>query len=118
MTIHRPLRHETIVVLLDDQRRGLAIAVVTGTRRPDDVVEVVECLARPSVRDEAGRRACSSPACDPTGAPIRRSAADVDRWLELSDLAEQAGVELLEWFVIDPHAVTCPRDLLGEPPRW
>ncbi len=44
-------------------------------------------------------------------------AGDVDRWLELSDLAEQAGVELLEWFVIG-DAITCPRDLLGEPPRW
>jgi hypothetical protein len=35
----------------------------------------------------------------------------------MSDIAEQAGVELLEWFVISGD-VTCPRDQLGEPPRW
>ena len=44
-------------------------------------------------------------------------ATDVDRWLEMSDIAEQVGVELIEWFVIGGD-VTCPRDQLGEPPRW
>jgi hypothetical protein len=27
-------------------------------------------------------------------------------------------MELVEWFVIGGQDVTCPRDLLGEPPRW
>ena len=35
----------------------------------------------------------------------------------MSDIAEHVGVELLEWFVFG-NAVTCPRDRLGEPPRW
>ena len=47
---------------------------------------------------------------------------DVDRWLEASAIADDAGVDLLEWFVIDGGAgagtAWCPRDLLGEPPRW
>jgi hypothetical protein len=113
MAIEQPLRAETITLLLDEQRRGIAVAVVSGTHRPDDVLEVVECLTRgaahggrinsiivASVRPE---RSCT--------------ATDVDRWLEMSDIAEQAGVELLEWFVISGD-VTCPRDQLGEPPRW
>jgi hypothetical protein len=38
----------------------------------------------------------------------------------MSDVAEQVGVEVLEWFVIGNSGrdVTCPRDQLGEPPRW
>jgi hypothetical protein len=44
-------------------------------------------------------------------------AGDVDRWLEASDLLEGYGLELLEWFVIGDRT-WCPRDLLGEPPRW
>jgi hypothetical protein len=43
---------------------------------------------------------------------------DIDRWLEASAICEQFGVELVEWFVISPHGVECPRDLLGEPERW
>ena len=53
MAVHLPLRPETIVVLLDDARRGIALVVVTDTTRPDDVLEAVECLTRPSTH--AGR---------------------------------------------------------------
>jgi hypothetical protein len=44
--------------------------------------------------------------------------ADIDRWLEASDIAAENGVELLEWFVVGPSGVVCPRELLGEPARW
>src|SRR5262245_4262630 len=48
MAIQQPLRAETVMLLLDDKRRGIAVAVVSGTNRPDDVLEVVECLTRGS----------------------------------------------------------------------
>jgi hypothetical protein len=116
LATHRPIRPETIVILLDDQRRGLAVAVVTDTRRPDDVAEVVECLGRPAAH--GGRVGAMIVASVRPGEFDEQVAAgDVDRWLEISDLAQQAGVELLEWFVIGEE-VTCPRDRLGEPPRW
>jgi hypothetical protein len=114
MAVHRPLRHETIVVLLDDARCGIAIAVVTGTERPNDVIEVVECLTNPLAHD--GRVAAAIVATVRPTPPVSID-DDVDRWLEMSDLAEQAGVEVLEWFVIG-REVSCPRDRLGEPPRW
>jgi hypothetical protein len=124
MAIHQPLRAETIAILLDEQRRGIAVAVVSGTHQPDDVLEVVECFTRSgthggrvgsiivaSVRPDTGDLG------DPDLSDAATIATDVDRWLEMSDIAEQAGVELLEWFVISGD-VTCPRDRLGEPPRW
>jgi hypothetical protein len=116
MAIQRPLRAETVALLLDDQRRGIAVAVVSGTHRPDDVLEVVECFTRSAAH---GGRVGSIIVASvrPGQSDDATSAADVDRWLEMSDIAEQAGVELLEWFVIGGD-VTCPRDRLGEPPRW
>ena len=42
---------------------------------------------------------------------------DVDRWLGMCDLADAAGLELIEWYVVGA-AVRCPRDLVGMPPRW
>lgn len=114
MAVQRPLRHETIVVLLDDARRGLALAVVSDTTRPDDVIEVVECIAGPAA--QGGRVAAIVVATvRPAGTDL--VTGDIDRWLEMSDLTEQMGVELLEWFVIGSE-VSCPRDRLGEPPRW
>src|SRR4051794_35363854 len=44
MAIQQPPRAETVTLLLDDQRRGLAVAVVSGTHQADDVLEVVEYL--------------------------------------------------------------------------
>ena len=44
--------------------------------------------------------------------------ADVNRWFEASDIAADHGVELLEWFVVGPGGVVCPREVFGEPPRW
>ena len=116
MAIQRPLRAETVTLLLDDQRRGIAVAVVSGTRQPDDVLEVVECFTRSAAH---GGRVGSIIVASvrPDRSDEATTATDVDRWLEMSDIAEQAGVELLEWFVIGGE-VTCPRDQLGEPPRW
>jgi hypothetical protein len=120
MSVHRPLRHETIVLALDAQRRGLAVVVVTGTRRPDDVLEVVEFLTAPATHDGqiAAIIVASVRPDAPAGAgPGDDLDEDVDRWLEMSDIAEDAGVELIEWFVVG-RRLTCPRDRLGEPPRW
>ena len=43
---------------------------------------------------------------------------DIDRWLEASDIAADHDVELIEWFVVGPNGVSCPRESFGEPPRW
>jgi hypothetical protein len=115
MAIHRPLRHETIVLLLDHQHRGSAVVVISGTEAPDDVIDVVSRLVSPHADDGSiGAVVVASVRPDQCAGV---GEADIDRWLELSDVVDEAGGELLEWFVID-SAVTCPRDLLGEPPRW
>ena len=118
LAMHRPARSETIAIVLGDDCRGRSIVVVDGTDDPDSVLAVVERLADTIAvtgRDGALVVASIRPGCGPVP-------GDVDRWLEASDIAEGAGVDLLEWFVIDGVAgvgtAWCPRDLLGEPPRW
>jgi len=113
MALHRPLRHETIVLLLDSERRGLAVVVVSGTDQPDQVLDVVECVADPAAHGGESAAAVVA-SVRPGSAEIP---GDVDRWLEMSDLADRAGVELVEWFVVGTD-ITCPRDALAEPPRW
>ena len=131
LSIQRPLRPETIVVVLDHEHCGIGIVVVTGTAQPDDVIGVIECLAAAATYDgRAGGLIVASvrppdarayPAAagpqDGEGADARLAERDLDRWLEMSDLAEQAGFELFEWYVIGAD-IERPRDRLGEPPRW
>jgi hypothetical protein len=108
-----PARPETIVVVVDDAHRGLGLVSVSGTTEPDQVVTVVECLAQPAAFDgEAGGLIVAS--VRPGGGV---EPGDVDRWFEMSDLSDAAGLELVEWFVVG-RSISCPRDLVGAPPRW
>jgi hypothetical protein len=118
LAIHRPLVAETIVLVLDPEHRGRTIVVVDGTERPDSVVEICERLALAASLAGTGDQfggALVVATVRPGSGPLP---GDDDRWLEASDVVEQAGVELLEWFVVAPGSTACPRDLLAEPPRW
>lgn len=115
LALTRPLRPETVVLVLDPERCGRSIVVVDGTERPDDVLGVVECLAV-GVGDSAGL-VVASVRPPGQGVDVCGDRTDADRWLEMSDLAETVGVEVVEWFVIG-RTIRCPRDLLGESPRW
>lgn len=112
MAVARPVRSETIMVLLDEARRGRAIVVVSGTHEPDQVIDVVECITQGEGCEHLGAIIVAS--VRPGGG---ERPGDVDRWLEMSDIASVAGVDLLEWFVIG-RTISCPRDSLGEAPRW
>jgi hypothetical protein len=113
LAMHDPPRPETIVLMLDERRCGIALVVVSGTTRPDDVLEVVECLTRPAAtaeRVDAIVVASVRPGHDAT-------LGDGERWPVLADLAEQHGVELVEWFVIG-RTIIRPREAAGARPRW
>jgi hypothetical protein len=108
-----PPRHETIVIPLDDQRRGRAVIVVGGTEDPDSFHDVVDIVGRGAeCQDDVAALVVAS--VRPGGG---LDDGDVDRWLAASDQLDDRGLELLEWFVIG-NQVACPRDMLGEAPRW
>ncbi|MGH9137953.1 MAG: hypothetical protein ACRD0G_13055 [Acidimicrobiales bacterium] len=112
--IHRPQRPEVIALILDADYAGHTAVVVDETESPDAVIEVVELLAESAA--EADRPSCFVLASvRPDYGPLP---GDADRWLEISELAESRGCEVVEWFVISGDVAWCPRDLLAEPPRW
>jgi hypothetical protein len=119
LVIHRPLEAETIAFFLDENSRSNVITVVSGTTDPDSVLSVAECMAMVADR--------SPTLCGVVLASVRPSAppnlaatlpGDIDRWVEANEIIESHGVELIEWFVVGPAGVDCPRELLGEPERW
>ena len=114
LAAHAPARPEVIALLLDVDYVGHTVMVVDGTTSPDAVVDVAELIGESAA--EAGRQqAVVLASVRPGLGPLP---GDVDRWLELSDMAESFGCELVEWFVISDGVVWCPRGLLAEPPRW
>ncbi len=118
LAIHLPLTAETIALVLDADHRGRTVVVVDRTDEPDSVLEVIERLGD-AIATSGHDGALVLASVRPGGRPLDD---DGDRWLEASELAEEFGVELVEWFVVTDDIgrtnAWCPRDLLGEPPRW
>ena len=119
MAIHRPLEPETIAFFLDHTGRSNTITVISGTIDPDSVLLVADCVSL------AGAR--SPTLCGVVLATVRPTTAsnlsatlpgDIDRWIQAGEITESNGIELIEWFVVGPAGVDCPRELLGEPERW
>lgn len=118
LAIHLPLTAETIALVLDADHRGRTVVVVDRTEEPDSVLEVIERLGD-AIATSGRDGALVLASVRPGGRPLND---DGDRWLEASELAEELGVELVEWFVVTDDIgrtnAWCPRDLLGESPRW
>ena len=117
MSVSQPRRHETIVLLLDEARCGRSIVVVADTLHPDSVIEVVECLTHGLHAEDLGGIVVATVRPGEPNPDAALLDADVDRWLEMSDVAGDVCVDVLEWWVIG-ESIRCPRDRLGEPPRW
>lgn len=118
----RPRRHETILVLLDGARCGIGLVVVSGTVDADAVLDVAQRVLDPSVH--GGRVAAAIVATvrpgdsDPGDVGAGHADLDdVDRWLELDEIASHCRVELLEWFVLT-DGVRRPRELVEATVRW
>jgi hypothetical protein len=113
-SIQLPQQPQVIVLVLDPDLGGNAVVVVDGTDSPDAVIDVFELLTEGAI--EADHSATFVVATVRPG--YDELPGDADRWLELSEIAEEHGCELLEWFVLSDDVAWCPRDLLAEPPRW
>jgi len=104
---------ETLVLVLDDARRGIAVMRITGTGDPDSLLGVVDSVA------EASR--ASPEAAGVILVSARPSSAitvdDLQRWHDADQSCADADLELVEWFVVS-HEVACPRALCGVTSRW
>ena len=104
---------ETLVLVLDEQRCGIAVIRVTGTSDPDALLGVVDHVT------EAGRAAPNAAGLIlvTTRANGAISVDDLWRWHEADETCADADLELVEWFVVSTE-VSCPRELCGVATRW
>jgi DNA repair protein RadC len=111
LSLAAPFGDDTVAILLDPERRGVGILVVTGTTDPDAIFRVIDVCVHAQYTDVAGIiLATSRPGGD-------LQPVDRNRWIEAAMQCDDAGVELVEWFIIG-RRITCPRELAGDPPRW
>ncbi len=114
LALGAPYGHDTVVIMLDANRRGCSVIVVTDTVEPDALFRVIDICVE-HTRDEPVVNALILASSRPDG---DAGADDVHHWLEASDQCRAGGLELVEWFVLGRSGPQCPRQLFGEPERW
>jgi hypothetical protein len=112
--VRLPLVDETLAVLLDHRGRGNTLVSVSGTYEPDAVFDVADCMSAAGALSGRFTRLVLATVRPDDGL----LGTDIDRWMEISQRCEGHGVTLVEWYVVHPDGIDCPRELLGEPPRW
>jgi hypothetical protein len=105
---------QTVAVFLDDAGFGDLIVVIDDTESPDAIVAIADVLAQAAAHHPMITTLLLATARSWGGVVDD----DIDRWLEASDVVDQHGLRLVEWYVVGPEGVESPRDLLGEPERW
>ena len=116
LAISRPLRSETVVFLADDSHLGHTCFIVSGTSAVDDVLDVAALVVEVAERSPAVHAVVL--ATVRAAEPIASARSDLDRGLELLELFEAAGLELLDWFVIGPDGASSLRERTGLPLLW
>ena len=111
LALAAPFGHDTIAILLDPDRCGVGILVVTDTRDDDAIFRIIDVCIDAQYTEISGLiLATSRPGGDVMS-------TDASRWRRASSQCDEAGIELVEWFVIGTH-IACPRELTGDQPRW
>jgi len=116
LAVSRPLRSETVVFLADDAHLGHTCFMVSGTSAADDVLDVAALVVEVAERSPAVHAVVLA-TVRPTE-PIASGRSDLDRGLELLELCEAAGLELLDWFVVSPDGASSLREASGLPLLW
>ena len=114
LALGAPYDHDTIVILLDTDRCGCSVMVVTDTVEPDALFHVIDrCVEATQQHPTIDAVILASSRPDGDAGPD-----DLHRWLEASDQCRAGGLQLVEWFVLGRSGPRCPRQLFGEPERW
>lgn len=110
----RPLRDETLVMLLDDLHYGSTLITVTDTFSSDQLIEVAEAMAftARSAPDISGLVLASV-------RPGHGLLDDDDvTWDLLDEVVAESGLVLIDWLVIGRRGTDLPREMSCEASRW
>ena len=115
-----PPRWETIAFLLDSGYRGTGqFTVVSDTIDGDSVIRIAEVMGEVgALCSDAGDVDCAFVVIASVRPGSGLEQPDAFRWYSASDIIDDRGLELIEWFVLGPNGVELPRELVGDPERW
>jgi hypothetical protein len=121
--VSHPPTPETVVLLLDDEHRGGTCLVCRGAATAPQVATLVPLLVETAARERSLGAAVM--ATRRPGQGIQPSAEDDTTFIAMRYELAVAGVELLDWFLLDDGLIASVGELMGacwlwrdEEPPW
>jgi hypothetical protein len=111
LAITRPLRPETLVLMMSHDHRGVGLIALNNGGDLRSLIDhiVGKCAA------ENTARAVAIASVRPHLHSQFHSAIE---WTKANEICQRAGVQLVDWFIIGRHGVNRPRIVAHEPDAW
>lgn len=111
LAITRPLRPETLVLMMSHDHRGVGLVALNNGRDLRFLIDhiVGRCAA------ENTARAIAIASVRPQ---LQSQLHCGIEWTKASDICQRAGVQLVDWFIVGRHGVHRPRIIAHEPDAW
>lgn len=111
LAITRPLRLETLVLMMSRDRHGVGFFALNSGGNLHSLIDhiVGRCAA------ENSARAIAIASVRPQQQSHLENGSE---WDSARDICQRAGVQLVDWFVIGRHGVHCPRLVAHQSNEW
>ena len=111
LAISRPLRPETLVLMMSHDHRGIGlIALNTG----GDLRSLIDHIVGKCAAENSARAVAIASVRTKLQSQLHCSI----EWTKASEICQRAGVQLVDWFVVGRHGVNRPRIIANELDVW
>jgi DNA repair protein RadC len=110
----QPPRPETTVLFLNHDLSCTSAVTVTGTVVPEAIIDVAEVTVKAAATQQQ-----LSGLVFATVRPYEGvSECDTELWFDINDIANEAGVAVIDWLIFGRFGIFSPREMLGLASRW
>ncbi len=111
LAITRPLRPETLVLMMNQNHRGIGLFALNNG---DDLGSLIDHIVGRCATEHLAHAVAIASVRPQWQPQFHRG----NEWTTARDICQRAGVQLVDWFVVSRHGVHCPRIVAHDPGGW
>lgn len=111
LAITRPLRPETLVLMMNHDHRGIGLFALNNG---GDLRSLIDHIVGRCAAEHLARAVAIASVRPQWQSQFHCG----NEWTTARDICQRAEVQLIDWFVVGRHGVHCPRIFAHEPGEW
>jgi len=111
LALTRPFRPETLILMMNHEHRGVGLFAVNSG---DDLRTLIDHIVGRCATEDTTRAIAIASVRSQW---LTHFQCGIE-WATSREICQRAGVQLVDWFVVGPHGVHCPRICAHQPGQW